>query len=65
MEYIDDLKKQRTELEYINEDLTEKYKNLIEIKLNIEPNCLEKLNIMKADSLKKIFLKKKKECVEN
>jgi len=64
MEYIDDLKKQKAELEYINEDLKEKYKNLIEIKLNIEPNCLEKLNIMKADSLKEIFLKKK-ECVEN
>tara|TARA_B100001564_G_scaffold171608_1_gene144355 strand:+ start:253 stop:1515 length:1263 start_codon:yes stop_codon:yes gene_type:complete len=63
MEYIDDLKKQKEELEYINEDLEEKYKNLIEIKLNIEPNCLEKLNIMKADSLKEIYLKKK-ECVE-
>ena len=63
MEYIDDLKKQKEELEYINEDLEEKYKNLIKIKLNIEPNCLEKLNIMKADSLKEIYLKKK-ECAE-
>tara|TARA_B110001452_G_C15210523_1_gene419879 strand:- start:61 stop:1320 length:1260 start_codon:yes stop_codon:yes gene_type:complete len=64
MEYIDDLKKQRLELEYINEDLETKYKLLIELKLNIKPNCLERLNNIKADSLKKIYLKKK-ECAEN
>jgi hypothetical protein len=64
MEYIDDLKKQKAELEYTNEDLEEQYKSLIELKINMEPNCLEKLNIIKADSLKDLFLKKK-ECVEN
>ena len=64
MEHIDDLKKQRLDLEYMNEDLETKYKSLIELKLNIKPNCLERLNNIKADSLKKIYLKKK-ECAEN
>ena len=64
MEYIDDLKKQRLELEYMNEDLEVKYKSLIKLKLDIKPNCLERLNNIKADSLKKIYLKKK-ECAEN
>ena len=31
--------------------------------MSIKPNCLEKLNILKADSLKKIYLKKK-ECAK-
>jgi len=63
MEYIDNLKKKKLELEYLNQDLEVKYKTLITIKMGIKPNCLEKLNILKADSLKKIYLKKK-ECAK-
>ena len=61
MEYIDDLKKQQLDLEFKNQDLEMKYKELIKLKMNIKPNCLERLNILKADSLKKIY-EKKKEC---
>lgn len=61
MEYIDDLKKQQLDLEFKNQDLEMKYKELIKLKMNIKPNCLERLNILKADSLKEIY-EKKKEC---
>ena len=63
MEYMDDLKKQKLDLEFKNEDLELKYKELIKLKMNIKPNCLERLNIIKADSLKEIYTKKK-ECAE-
>jgi hypothetical protein len=61
MEYIDDLKKQKLDLEFKNENLEMKYKDLIKLKMNIKPNCLEKLNNIKADSLKEIY-SRKKEC---
>ena len=63
MEYIDDLKKQKLDLEFKNENLEMKYKDLIKLKMNIKPNCLEKLNNIKADSLKEIY-SRKKECEE-
>ena len=50
-------------MEYLNQDLEEKYKTLIKVKMTIKPNCLEKLNILKGDNLKQIYLKKK-ECAE-
>ena len=59
MEYVDDLKKQKMDLEFKNEDLELKYKELIKLKMNIKPNCLERLNIIKADSLKDIYTKKR------